>query len=706
MSSGLSVLASGCILTPRAKCVSQTLDLVMEELVETTEKLVEESEAVTVEEEEFSDFDFSDTEEPEVEIPAPPTPKVELVKPLYPKLSFDVPKDRVFDISYITCNTVNHKTVVKSKGQRIDVSLVHGAIVSGVTRHFFKKSDFNIRYLMAPLDGNVSILCGGYDITPIFRTRVPEILFKDDGTPVYPNITPKRAATIQKKVWDVLVDTFTIKKMEPRSHQTQFVKQFEDWDGKSSHDPHLRYAAMGAGKTFESILLAFQKETSDVIVVCSSTMLDYWLEKVQENPHMFEGVSTFHIFNYGKFVSEAEEHVSRDTWLIVDESQHYRNATVNMRYATQWFLRSCFTLYLTGTPVQNDPSEFHVLMEMLGVDQQISGVSNEKLCSVLKGRISFYDPRYHDPDFKDKYPSMSKTVIRVPMKWCQTLDYLRQAFGRKNPLRIGGYIVSPPKGDSYNSLTNKLCNVSEGGEAAPKLLAIAEKTVSDKKGVVFSKYLDSGCRAVQDMISQKRGRESTDIITGDTPQPKRIKIIKAFNDDDLQKTLLFSQAAREGIDLKGVTDVHLVDPAGNLQDEGQIMARAIRYNSHAHLPPDQRHVNVNSYVSVFPTEDPTDKDLADTCRVFHRLVNGDIDLEKKFPYPRRANEWDKKDVNTLRAEYWDELGVVYFDIIGQIRAEVLRVGSKTSNELAIEKNAAKQIELQPYIDMLQICGSG
>jgi hypothetical protein len=71
-----------------------------------------------------------------------------------------------------------------------------------------------------------------------------------------------------------------------------------------------------------------------------------------------------------------------------------------------------------------------------------------------------------------------------------------------------------------------------------------------------------------------------------------------------KKLCLFmgSKAAAEGITLNNVRHVHIMEPYWNPARHDQVIGRAIRINSHATLPPEERTVRVSFYLSVFSQE--------------------------------------------------------------------------------------------------------
>lgn len=66
------------------------------------------------------------------------------------------------------------------------------------------------------------------------------------------------------------------------------------------------------------------------------------------------------------------------------------------------------------------------------------------------------------------------------------------------------------------------------------------------------------------------------------------------------RALLITQSAAEGVNLRGVRIVHVLEPFWNEVRVQQVIGRAARVDSHAHLPPSQRNVDVYRYVMRVP----------------------------------------------------------------------------------------------------------
>ena len=76
------------------------------------------------------------------------------------------------------------------------------------------------------------------------------------------------------------------------------------------------------------------------------------------------------------------------------------------------------------------------------------------------------------------------------------------------------------------------------------------------------------------------------------------------------KVIVGSQIAGEGVDLRYVREVHMMDSWYHLNRTEQVIGRAIRFCSHSALPPEKRNTTIYLYSAVFP-EDRSSRETAD-----------------------------------------------------------------------------------------------
>lgn len=97
------------------------------------------------------------------------------------------------------------------------------------------------------------------------------------------------------------------------------------------------------------------------------------------------------------------------------------------------------------------------------------------------------------------------------------------------------------------------------------------------------------------------------------------------------KIMLISPAGSEGLSLKNVRQVHIMEPYWNEVRITQMIGRGIRQCSHRDLPLDQRHVDIYRYKSVRKNKDKqsTDQYIEDVARSKDGLIQSFLDAIKE-----------------------------------------------------------------------------
>jgi superfamily II DNA/RNA helicase len=85
-------------------------------------------------------------------------------------------------------------------------------------------------------------------------------------------------------------------------------------------------------------------------------------------------------------------------------------------------------------------------------------------------------------------------------------------------------------------------------------------------------------------------------FTGALSDKERKKLVDDFNADKL-KVALLGPAGTEGLSFKGTKLVQLLDPHWNTSRGSQSEGRALRFDSHEHLPPEERKVKIERYLA-------------------------------------------------------------------------------------------------------------
>ena len=200
----------------------------------------------------------------------------------------------------------------------------------------------------------------------------------------------------------------------------------------------------------------------------------------------------------------------------------------------------------------------------------------------------------------------------------------------------------------------------------------------------YEKFIYSGETGVEDLTP---GTPRYTFYTGSGDTVKvRGDNIRMFNDPknvrgDYIKVLFITQAGAEGINLKAVRQVHILEPYWNYVRIDQVLGRAIRKESHEDLPEHMRNVDKFMYLSVFPEGNNIEElfsnikeNMSDTWHGFDEIENVSQLREDKYNHLYKSlenilrsnmSEWpgtvDHKIFNIMEKKY--NISVKLTDII-------------------------------------------
>ena len=150
--------------------------------------------------------------------------------------------------------------------------------------------------------------------------------------------------------------------------------------------------------------------------------------------------------------------------------------------------------------------------------------------------------------------------------------------------------------------------------------------------LIYSQYIEGGCvpiaLALEEAGFNRVGRDNLfskpnekpslgnySMITGDINlSPNNIQEIKiATGNDNLNgeriKVIIISEAGSEGIDLKNIRQIHIMDPWYNMNRIEQIIGRGVRNCSHKFLPFNKRNVQIFLYGTILDDESIESADM-------------------------------------------------------------------------------------------------
>lgn len=368
------------------------------------------------------------------------------------------------------------------------------------------------------------------------------------------------------------------------------------------HLPQMRYPfyifwGMGSGKTIAGcVAMEALGDGENALVLCDKSTVEQWNAEVRRvlgcNTARYAAKMGVRVAHYEALDQRDGPTPGRFALVVVDEAHRFRNAWPDSERMQRWMaaIKACArVVFLSGTPIVHDAvKETAALRQMMGDDD-------------WTGRVSCYDPRADAANAKH-YARVEEEVVECPMSWAQCFRYLlhrRQRFTIQLEEDEAPRTRVSSTRNSYNTQLRSIsnCPFPDLPDSSPKVRAIVAKLREwqAERQVVYSCRRDTGVDALRAAWTGKKVYS----INGSMSTAERAAQLQQFN-RCYAAVLFLTDAGAQGLDLKRVTVVHIMEPADNLQDERQVINRAVRYKAHRSFA--DARVRVLRYISVFPTE--------------------------------------------------------------------------------------------------------
>ena len=415
-------------------------------------------------------------------------------------------------------------------------------------------------------------------------------------------------------------------------HQQRVVDRIQQED-----QPGLLVAhGLGSGKTLTAIAAQDALGMSSDVIVPAALQANYAKEMKK---HMSGKIPPTKIQSLQNLA--VKRTVPENDLMIVDEAHRLRESS-GKAYQTIKKNKSLKRLLLTGSPFYNRPSDIAPLVDLaagsqvlpteqaefekryisnekvpvgfvkslMGIQPGIRPVLNKAKKQELEGILQKWVD-YH-PGSKENFPDVKKEEIKVQMDPEQQKVY-DTMLGRA-PLWVRMKVkagLPPSKKESkelnaFLGAVRQISNttagfVAEGKPIDPKIQRAYEELKKEldsnprSKAVVYSNFLDSGINPYKKKLDDAHIPYGE--FTGEMTKVKRDALVKDYNDNKI-RALLLSSAGGEGLDLKGTRLLQMLEPHWNDEKLHQVEGRGIRYKSHADLPPEERNIRVQRYLST------------------------------------------------------------------------------------------------------------
>jgi SNF2 family DNA or RNA helicase len=415
-----------------------------------------------------------------------------------------------------------------------------------------------------------------------------------------------------------------------KPHQQSFAEQASQTDGI------LALHGLGTGKSLSSITAAEKLGEPANVVVPASLRPNFkgQLKRFTTG----EPKDRYTVSSYNK-AAKGTEAVEPKPTLIADEVQQVRNQGTQYKGLMDLARHSKHRVLLSGTPLVNGPGDLASVINLLHgkqmydpatFEQRFSGEKikqpflglfgqgkvephinhREELLDLLKGRVHYVD------DIGDTKPQVKNDEVAVPMS--QTQDHLTKAMaGQLSPLlRWKVRHNLPPSKKQMTQLNSFLSGSRQVGLSpygfdkrldpyqsflqSPKMVASFSRLRQEMqdnpaaKIAIYSNFINNGLMPYSTALT-KHGIDH-ELFHGGMSDSARKAGLERYNSGQ-SRVVLIGPAGSQGISLMGTTGFHVLDPHFNDARTTQAKGRAVRLDSHIHLPPEARNVGITQFVS-------------------------------------------------------------------------------------------------------------
>lgn len=359
------------------------------------------------------------------------------------------------------------------------------------------------------------------------------------------------------------------------------------------------YHSVGTGKTITSLLsaklLLDKYPDKNVIIITPTSLVSNFTKEINKLNLNFKG--KLMIYSTGVFVNILKENLKlcSKNILIIDEAHNLGRSGVRSDYIMKCALKAFKVILLTATPVSNRPDEIINLLAMINGDQDIKYLKSklkiilennksDEFKKLFKCKVSFF--KSYDTS---KYPSSSEHQIELTM----SPDYYKEYYKIQEDIKEDLPDIFLNTKNLLTFLNGARRAVNTVKVISPKIEwtinKIKDNLKNNKKVLVYSAWKQAGINILKEYFDKHDIKYSE--VSGSLSKDKRTKLVNAYN-NNINKIIIITAAGAEGLDLKETSTVIILEPHWNDARLQQIIGRAIRYESHAKLTPNKRHVDI------------------------------------------------------------------------------------------------------------------
>jgi superfamily II DNA/RNA helicase len=373
--------------------------------------------------------------------------------------------------------------------------------------------------------------------------------------------------------------------VKPLPHQSKVVNFLSNDKNRGL----ILFHSVGSGKTLTSLFsakkLLTKYPTKKVIISAPKSIVGNFIKEMKKL-HL-DNDPRITITTPGVLVNILKDstRVCKDTIFILDEAHNFGKKGVRSKHLIECSKRAFKVILLTASLVKNKPDEINNLLSMVSLEKDSS--------KNLKCKISYYTTSHETKD----YPRIKTHIVRIKM----SEEYYKEYYKIQENIKQDLPEVYLKSRDLTKFLNGARRAVNQVKVVSPKIIWTIKKIISDlrdnKKILIYSTWKMLGIHIITDAL--RKYNISFSEISGNLTKDERIHNVKLFN-TGVNRVILITSAGSEGIDLKEVRSVVLLEPFWNFARTEQVIGRAVRFRSHSNLPFNKRTVDIYSLILTKP----------------------------------------------------------------------------------------------------------
>ena len=287
-------------------------------------------------------------------------------------------------------------------------------------------------------------------------------------------------------------------------------------------------------------------------------------------------------------------------------------------------------------------------------------------------------------------------------------DYKNRIDNAIKKLVQNGELYFTPGPDGLDKLSPKMKIMLENIQKSPGLVFVYSNFRSLEGIELFSKVLDFNGYS---KFGSNDDNPKYSLYSGSEDEKMKQEILKIFTSNENKhgkylKIILATSAGAEGLDLKNIRQIHIMEPYWNQMRIEQVIGRGVRRNSHMSLPKDQRNIEIFRYFSVFSKNDVTlSKDKISTDEHIEQLslkkqfiINQLIQILKECAVDCLLNSQDIKGKYNCFSFGKGAKGFSYYPNISKDLVETYAI----QNKKTVQKTLTRAVYCEKYIYLFDV----